>query len=148
MQRIAREFNFSESTFVTSKQQYSTGPFGVRIFTPKNELPFAGHPTLGTAWVIQQFIIARKTPKVSLNLKVGEIPVTFRYDKRGSPEILWMKQNEPEFGKVEFAVDDISAVLGIDTDEIDSNFPSKRYLPAFRSSSSDKDSQIIETLQN
>jgi len=123
MQRIAREFNFSESTFVTSKQEHPTGSFDVRIFTPKRELPFAGHPTLGTAWVIQQFIIARKTPNVSLNLKVGEIPVTFRYDKRGSPEILWMKQNEPEFGKVEFAVDAISAVLGIDTDEIDSNFP-------------------------
>ena len=123
MQRIAREFNFSESTFVTSREGRTKEPFDVRIFTPKRELPFAGHPTLGTAWVIQQFMIARKTPKVSLNSKVGEIPVAFRYDKRGSPDILWMKQNEPEFGKVEFAVDDISAMLGIDSDEIDSDFP-------------------------
>ena len=86
MQRIAREFNFSESTFVNSNENRPTGPFDVRIFTPKNELPFAGHPTLGTAWVIQQFIIGKRTSNVSLNLRVGEIPVTFRYDARGKPD--------------------------------------------------------------
>lgn len=46
MQNIAHEFNFSESTFIMTNKD----PFQVRIFTPKNELPFAGHPTLGTAW--------------------------------------------------------------------------------------------------
>ena len=123
MQKIAREFNFSETTFVTSNENRSTRSFDVRIFTPKRELPFAGHPTLGTAWVIQQFMIGKKTPEVSLNLKVGKIPVTFQYDGRGRPDILWMKQNEPEFSEVEFGADDVSATLGIDIDEMNSNFP-------------------------
>jgi trans-2,3-dihydro-3-hydroxyanthranilate isomerase len=121
MQRIAREFNFSESTFITSSQD-SPKSFDVRIFTPHNELPFAGHPTLGTAYTIQRFIIQEKIPKLSLNLKVGEIPVIFAYSN-GKPSILWMKQREPSFGKAEFDPGAISKVLGIQRDEIDTRFP-------------------------
>jgi len=51
MQRIAKEMNFSETTFVMSDEPRDGG-FDVRIFTPETELPFAGHPTLGTAYVI------------------------------------------------------------------------------------------------
>jgi trans-2,3-dihydro-3-hydroxyanthranilate isomerase len=122
MQQIAREFNFSETTFVTSGED-PRKPFDARIFTPKSELPFAGHPTIGTAWVIQQFVIARKASKVALNLKVGEIPVTFRYNSSGKPDILWMKHNEPEFSDRRFGSSDISTMLGIGSEEIDSRFP-------------------------
>ena len=50
MQQIAREFNFSETTFITSGKQ-PNGGYDVRIFTPGTEVPFAGHPTIGTAWM-------------------------------------------------------------------------------------------------
>jgi len=52
MQQIAQEMNYSETTFLTS-QSPQNGGYDVRIFTPKKELPFAGHPTLGTAYIIQ-----------------------------------------------------------------------------------------------
>lgn len=120
MQRIAREFNFSETTFVRSQ---SSSSFDVRIFTPHNELPFAGHPTLGTAYVIQQNILQKRTTKLSLNLKVGEIPVSFNYDSKGRPSGLWMQQKEPKFGKAEFDPSEIGEVLGIGSDEIDSRYP-------------------------
>ncbi|MBN1814459.1 MAG: PhzF family phenazine biosynthesis protein, partial [Anaerolineae bacterium] len=93
MQAIAREMHFSETTFVLSDQPRDGG-YDVRIFTPQAELPFAGHPTLGTAFVIRQEIIGRPAEQVILNLQVGPIPVTFDGD------ILWMKQVEPQFGEV------------------------------------------------
>ena len=54
MQNIAREINFSETTFITSKEKINDG-FNVRIFTPASEIDFAGHPTLGTAYIISIF---------------------------------------------------------------------------------------------
>ena len=53
MLKIAREMNLSETTFVTG---YGTNDYDVRIFTPSDELPFAGHPTLGTAWVLRRHL--------------------------------------------------------------------------------------------
>ena len=91
MQKIAREVNFSETTFITSDQEHDGG-YDVRIFTPKEEIPFAGHPTLGTAYVIRKEIVTRPVDQVLLNLKVGQIPVSF-----SSEDILWMKQKEPTF---------------------------------------------------
>lgn len=70
MQRIAREMNFSETTFVV---RASRGDADVRIFTPHEELPFAGHPTLGTAWVL-----AGRAARYRLNLADG--PVDVRLD--------------------------------------------------------------------
>ena len=58
MQRIAREFGFSETTFIVSDPRADDGDgVRVRIFTPTFELPFAGHPTLGTAWVIREHLL-------------------------------------------------------------------------------------------
>jgi trans-2,3-dihydro-3-hydroxyanthranilate isomerase len=92
MQQIAKEINFSESTFITG-----TGPnYPVKIFTPQVELPFAGHPTLGTAWVIQQFIARQNIPTVTLQYPAGQIPVTFNYAD-DQPDVLWMQQKAPEF---------------------------------------------------
>ena len=86
MQKIARETNYSETTFIMADKKHDEG-YDVRIFTPKEEVPFAGHPTLGTAYVIRQEIIRKPVNKVLLNLKVGQIPVTF-----SSGKILWMRQ--------------------------------------------------------
>jgi trans-2,3-dihydro-3-hydroxyanthranilate isomerase len=95
MQRIAREFNFSETTFILSDEEKSSG-YDVRIFTPKEELPFAGHPTLGTAYVIQKYIVKKPVREIGVNLKIGQIPVTFTYAGE-EPDLLWMKQIEPSF---------------------------------------------------
>ncbi len=120
MQKIAKEMNYSETTFILSEEQQNGG-YDVRIFTPEIEVPFAGHPTLGTAYVIQQEIVSKPVETIKLNLKVGQIPVTFNYDGQ-QPGILWMKQIEPTFGD---AVEPgpISEVLGIDKSEIDERFP-------------------------
>lgn len=70
MQAIALETNFSETTFVT---RHSGSEADVRIFTPTNELPFAGHPTLGTAWVL-----TGGKGTITLNLAAGQVPVSFK----------------------------------------------------------------------
>ena len=69
MQRLARELNFSESTFVIGRSQ---GRARVRIFTPETELPFAGHPSLGTAAVV---LGRGASGRITLELGVGEVPV-------------------------------------------------------------------------
>ena len=117
MQNIAREMHFSETTFITSEQERSGG-YDVRIFTPEKELPFAGHPTLGTAFIIRQEIIGRPVPMVKLNLKAGQIPVSF--DE--SADLVWMKQLPAEFGAtVEPSV--MADVLSLGAGDIDSRFP-------------------------
>ena len=120
MQKIAREMNFSETTFIL-KDEATRGGFEVRIFTPQSEMPFAGHPTLGTAFVIQQEILRQRAGEVVLNLKVGPIPVTFTY--RGQdPDILWMKQIPPRFGQT-IKPEQAAQVLGLKPADIDSRFP-------------------------
>lgn len=120
MQRIAKEINYSETTFVTSTV-VRDGGYDVRIFTPVKELPFAGHPTLGTAYVIQQEIIQRPVEAINLNLKVGQIPVTLYYANEVL-DILWMRQKTPTFHQI-FTVEALAKVLNLEPDDIDSRFP-------------------------
>lgn len=115
MQQIALEMNYSETTFITSNEMRSGG-YDVRIFTPNKELPFAGHPTLGTAFIIQQALIKKPVKKVNLNLKVGQIPVTWE------GEFLWMRQNQPTFHR-ELPPEAIAPVLNIGVEDIDTRFP-------------------------
>jgi trans-2,3-dihydro-3-hydroxyanthranilate isomerase len=116
MQSIAREINFSETTFILSDEQSNSG-FDVRIFTPKEEVPFAGHPTLGTAHVIHSKILQGMSNDVILNLKVGQIPVAFTQDGYG-----WMKQIQPTFGQ-QHKPEILANILGIDVFDIDGRFP-------------------------
>ncbi|MBD2022471.1 PhzF family phenazine biosynthesis protein [Leptolyngbya sp. FACHB-36] len=120
MQQIAKEMNYSETTFIGSSQERDGG-YDVRIFTPAKELPFAGHPTLGTAFILQYAIIQQSVETIVLNLKVGQIPVAMTYRDR-SPDILTMKQNPPVFGDVVTAAA-IAPVLNLDITDIDSRFP-------------------------
>jgi len=120
MQRIAKEVNYSETTFILSNKKEING-YKVRIFTPEKEVPFAGHPTLGTAYIIQKEIINAKAKEVVLDLKAGNIPVRFKY-KNTDPDILFMKQNEPTFGKT-FDKHVISEALGLGEKDIMENFP-------------------------
>ena len=101
MQAIAREMNLSETTFVIPRSFEEERDHGhrVRIFTVNEELPFAGHPTLGTAWVLRQ---ASGAPEFWLDLNVGRIPVQFTTDEHG--EVFGeMQQRDPEFGAVHSA---------------------------------------------
>ncbi|UBF24369.1 PhzF family phenazine biosynthesis protein [Kovacikia minuta CCNUW1] len=120
MQQIAKEINFSETTFILSSEEQNGG-YDVRIFTPVKELPFAGHPTLGTAFILQQEVIRQPVERVALNLKVGQIPVNFLYQDQ-TPDVLWMQQNPPEFGSV-LSVDQLAPVLGLDSSDFDTRFP-------------------------
>jgi trans-2,3-dihydro-3-hydroxyanthranilate isomerase len=92
LQKIDLEMNYSETTFLLSEEE-TGGGYDVRIFTPGDEVPFAGHPTLGTAYVIQHEILTSPVESVTLKLKAGEIPVTFG-------EVLWMRQLSPTFGAI------------------------------------------------
>ncbi|MDT8301435.1 MAG: PhzF family phenazine biosynthesis protein [Sedimentisphaerales bacterium] len=120
MQNITKEMNYSETTFVLSDDRRNGG-YDVRIFTPAEEVPFAGHPTLGTAYIIQQEIIKEPVEKIILNLKVGQIPVTFNYSGK-EKDVLRMKQIEPAFAQT-IEPEQISQVLGINTSDIDEKFP-------------------------
>jgi trans-2,3-dihydro-3-hydroxyanthranilate isomerase len=79
LQRIAREMNLSETTFVYPSTK-SEADFDVRIFTPTREIPFAGHPTLGTAYVLRKYGATRVNP-LRLNFKAGIIPVSTEGDR-------------------------------------------------------------------
>ncbi len=120
MQALALEMNYSETTFIL-RDTPRNGGFDVRIFTPAEELPFAGHPTLGTAYVIQQEVIDQPVENVTLNLAVGQIPVEISY-AGNEPSELWMHQNPPDFGVV-FQPDALAAVLNLRIDDIDTRFP-------------------------
>ena len=116
MQAIARETNYSETTFILSDKPRDGG-FDVRIFTPKEEVPFAGHPTLGTAYIIHDEILQGKTKDVILNLKVGQIPVTFSQDG-----YCWMKQIPPTFGQ-QYKPAVLAHILGLEDSDVDDRFP-------------------------
>ena len=116
MQQLAKEINFSEITFVTSNIPANDG-YNVRIFMPEVEVPFAGHPVLGTAFVIQRELIGRAVAQINLNLEVGQIPVTF-----GDDGVLWMRQNQPSFGH-RFEAEDLARILNVDVDDIDQRYP-------------------------
>jgi trans-2,3-dihydro-3-hydroxyanthranilate isomerase len=120
MQKIANEMHFSETSFVLSDKQRDGG-YDVRIFTPVMELPFAGHPTLGTAYVIRKRVGDRSIRQIILNLKAGKILVTFERDDLNR-ETVWMKQNPPVFGK-EFDAQTISRMLNLGVEDVDNRFP-------------------------
>ena len=115
-QNIAREINFSETTFVLSDKQ-ANGGYDVRIWTPNaGEIPFAGHPTLGTAYIIQRVIEGGKAEELNLNLTVGQIVV------RTSQNGMTMTQNPPVFGTL-VKKEEIAAAFEIAADEICGDYP-------------------------
>jgi len=118
MQAIAAEFDYSETTFVVGPP--ADGAWPVRIFTPAEEIPFAGHPTLGTAWVIREHLADGPTDSVALDLDVGEVPVEVR--ETDGEEVLWMTQQPPTFGD-QLPHADLAEVLGLDVEQLDADWP-------------------------
>ncbi len=107
MQLIAREMNFSETTFVLRE---ASDDADVRIFTPASELPFAGHPTLGTAWVL-----TAGARSITLDLAGGRVPVEF------VDGVAWMTPPPVEF-KDPLPMGDAAALLGLSESDINSDF--------------------------
>jgi trans-2,3-dihydro-3-hydroxyanthranilate isomerase len=120
MQAIACEMHFSETTFVSPVPE-TDGGYRTRIFTPSEEIPFAGHPTLGTAFVVQQLFVQETVDAITLNEVAGRIPVSFTY-YGDSPAILWMQQLQPTFGDLHDA-GEIAPLIGLDLEDIDPSFP-------------------------
>ena len=111
MQAIAREANLSETTFVLppEKREHAAK---VRIFTPYVELPFAGHPTVGTGWVlIDEGLVGSSAASFTLEEGVGPIPV--RVDRGGKDLVLWMSHPPVKFGEVIEERLDMAAALGL-----------------------------------
>ncbi len=119
MQDVARETRLSETTFIIPRDEATERRDGVkvRIFTIAVEMPFAGHPTLGTASVIAQ---ARNVNDVALDLKVGKIPVSFTSTPEG--RFGEMTQRDPEFGKIHDA-DEIAKLIRVPVAEINTSIP-------------------------
>jgi trans-2,3-dihydro-3-hydroxyanthranilate isomerase len=120
MQLLAKETNLSETTFIFPRDEAAEKEHGfqVRIFTVDEELPFAGHPTLGTAYYLHQ---KSGLETVELDLKVGKIPVRFSTDNHGHLRGE-MRQRDPEFGQVH-SIEAVSDATGIPREAFDTSLP-------------------------
>src|SRR6266478_5412753 len=127
MQALAREMNLSETTFILPRDPATEAREGkkVRIFTPEEELPFAGHPTLGTALHLYASALAsnsNRSDQITLDLKAGKIPVRFTassenagHDRVDAQVFGEMRQRDPEFG-TPLSRDEVARVIGIAVD--------------------------------
>ena len=120
MQAIAKEMNLSETTFIFPRDAASERERGVRvrIFTVEEELPFAGHPTLGTAFALRN---GNATSEVVLELNVGKVPVRFEQSP-GQPIIGEMKQVDPVFGVVHER-EALARATGLNPEDFDPTLP-------------------------
>jgi len=125
MQSLAREMNLPETTFVFPRDEASERVRGVRvrIFTVREELPFAGHPTLGTAVVLlnnSNGIAGESSAEIALDLNVGRIPV--RFSTRDGLPFGVMTQRDPEFGRTH-AREDVARAAGLALDGLADDVP-------------------------
>lgn len=120
MQEIAKEMNLSETTFILPRDGGIEREHGVRvrIFTVQEELPFAGHPTLGTAFALRGESGAKE---ITLELNIGKVPVQFE-EAAGSPTFGEMTQIDPTFG-VRHDREALAAATGLRVDDFDSSLP-------------------------
>jgi trans-2,3-dihydro-3-hydroxyanthranilate isomerase len=130
MQALAREMNLSETTFILPREPQIEAKEGkrVRIFTVEEELPFAGHPTLGTALYLHS--TAAFADEIILDLNVGKIGIRFSADSNNSSDRVAgdvfgeMRQRDPEFG-ITLSRDDVADVLRGGAEQIASEWPSQ-----------------------
>ncbi len=132
MQALAREMNLSETTFIFPRDAATEARDGkkVRIFTIETELPFAGHPTLGTALYLYASEPCQNNPaEITLDLKAGKIPVRFTANSgnggrnRVDGEVFGeMRQRDPEFG-TPLSREEVARAIGMTVDEISREWP-------------------------
>lgn len=127
MQALARAMNLPETTFILPHrnpwEEFRSG-VRVRIFTTQEELPFAGHPTLGTAsWLYWNHPALRYGEEITLALNSG--PISVRFDPRGEGDLGvfgTMRQRDPSFGSLHDPAI-IAQVLGLAVDDLDLAYP-------------------------
>jgi len=120
MQAIAKEMNLSETTFIFPREQEIERERGirVRIFTVQEELPFAGHPTLGTAFALRG---TGQAEEIILELNVGKVPVRFE-ERGGHPVFGEMTQVDPIFG-MQHEREALARATGLRVEDFDSSLP-------------------------
>jgi trans-2,3-dihydro-3-hydroxyanthranilate isomerase len=126
MQTLAKELNLSEATFVLPPVNPANS-YKLRIFTPGKELPMAGHPTVGTTFILaRENMIERQGDSTTIVLEegVGDIPVELEY-KDDQPGMIWMTQPKPQFGKQATAEErtSIAAMLSLPESSLDDRYP-------------------------
>lgn len=130
MQQIAREMNFSESTFILPAESSGTD-IRMRIFTPFAELPMAGHPTVGSTFALAQAGVIRPgTRRFVFGLGIGSVPVDLEWagpstgsGQGGRLRFVWMTQPNPTFGPIVTDVQSVAVALSVRRDGIDGEYP-------------------------
>lgn len=120
MQRVAADMDFSETTFVVPDIEIDGG-YRVRIFTPAREIDFAGHPILGTAWVIRHYLNAADAPDIRLNLSKVQVSARFENDANGR-ETVWFRAPPMVLGAYAPAAE-VAAALGLSVSDLDTATP-------------------------
>ncbi len=121
MQTITREMNFSESTFIFPPT--GSGDIKMRIFTPGEELPMAGHPTIGSTFALAaEGVIAQGCTDFVFELGVGPTPVSLEW-RDGQLSFAWMTQQLPKFGGIVADRRSFAAAIGVDNADLPGDFP-------------------------
>lgn len=123
MQAIAREMNYSETTFVLPPSD-PKALRRVRIFTPANELPFAGHPTVGTTFALayEGAIHAYDEQPIYLELGIGTLPIDLLFEE-DRLSFVWMHQPVPTFEAWQGDREQLAAALGLTVQDFDPDLP-------------------------
>lgn len=120
MQQIAKEINFAEITFI--KQNIDNQRFVVKIFTPEHEVPFAGHPSIGTSYIIAKFILPAVKQKITLALAHCDIEMTILQPENIDESVFNMRQAQPEFRET-FTYQEIADELEFGFENLDVSMP-------------------------
>lgn len=115
MQKIAREINFAESTFIT-KLNFEKSIAEIRIFTPEQEMQFAGHPIIGTSWVLMNRIFENEPKNIMLSVPIGAIPIS------QSGDLVWLQAAQPQFLDV-FSAADFLNFSNLTATDFNTQFP-------------------------
>lgn len=120
MGEIAREFNFSETSFIVTDAPWD-GAFSLRIFTPRGEVPFAGHPVIGASYVVAMEALEKRFDMLTVHLREASIEVEVEWEGK-EPGVLWMRQPRGSVaGEVPRA--DVARVLGLSESDIAHGLP-------------------------
>src|SRR4026208_2349627 len=123
MQTITREMNFSECTFICPGER--GGDVRMRIFTPAEELPMAGHPTIGSTFALAaEGVIARGRTDFVFELGVGPTPVSLEWNG-GALSFAWMTQQVPKFGGVIKDRQALAMAIGLSASDLPNDLPAE-----------------------
>jgi trans-2,3-dihydro-3-hydroxyanthranilate isomerase len=120
MLQMAKEINFAETTFI--KADKGNQRYVVRIFTPEHEVPFAGHPSLGTSYILAKHFTAKMKTQLTLELKHSDIEIAISDPNNLEKSTFYMTQAQPEFRET-YTPTEISKELNIPLSSLDISMP-------------------------